>query len=107
MDNFKLQTVQELCRQHRIVWREHALQRMVERNILKQDVMECIYSGNVIESYPDDYPVPSGLVLGTAIDGRWLHVVCSVYEDMVCIITAYFPDVEHWESDMKTRKRGN
>jgi hypothetical protein len=62
--------------------------------------------GVVIEDYLNDYPVPSALILGWISDDTPLHVVCSIYQDMACIITAYIPDKEHWENDMCTRKAG-
>jgi hypothetical protein len=37
---------------------------MVERNITATDVREVLANGEVIETYPDDTPYPSQLVLG-------------------------------------------
>ena len=38
------------------------------------------------------------------IRGRYLHVICGVLDDMVYIISAYFPDPDRWEADFVTRK---
>jgi hypothetical protein len=46
-------------------------------------------------------------VLGNSLSGKPLHVVCSVNPNVCCwMITAYFPDMEKWEADYKTRKAG-
>lgn len=42
----------------------HAVQRMFERGIMKQSVVEVIKSGKIIVSYSDDEPYPSFLMLG-------------------------------------------
>ena len=34
-----------------------------------------------------------------------IHVVVGFNGDRVIIISAYYPDLEHWESDYRTRKR--
>ena len=36
---------------------------------------------------------------------RILHIVCGISEDTVYIITAYYPDTDEWEKDMKTRRK--
>ena len=50
----------------RVVFRAHAIQRMFERKITELEVREALMAGETIESYPDDKPLPSRLVLGTA-----------------------------------------
>jgi hypothetical protein len=48
----------------RLIFRVHALQRMFQRRITEADVREILQVGEVIESYPDDTPYPSRLILG-------------------------------------------
>lgn len=48
----------------RFVFRVHAIQRMFQRQVSKQDVRVVLETGETIESYPDDAPFPSRLVLG-------------------------------------------
>ena len=93
-------------RAENIVVTQHSRKRMAERGIALADVMSAIKSGEIIEQYPDDFPFPSCLILGKAKDSRQIHVVASVNEDMIYLITAYYPDAESWEADMKTRKDG-
>ena len=54
------------------VYRVHALQRMFERSVVES----VIQSGATIESYPEDTPYPSRLVLGWDRD-RPVHVVVA------------------------------
>lgn len=89
----------------KIYWRQHALERLLERNISRSQVSAAILSGEVIEAYTTDKPFPSCLILGLAPDP--LHVVAAVDPDAgTChVISAYRPDLEHFELDLKTRRR--
>ena len=89
-----------------IVITQHSRKRMTERDISLSDVMNAIENGKIIEQYPDDFPFPSGLILGRAKNFRPLHIVASVNEDMIYLITAYFPDSSKWDADGITRKDG-
>lgn len=62
--------------------------------------------GEIIENYPDDFPHPSCLIYGYTINDRSvIHVAVSCNGENVGIITAYFPDSDEFENDLKTRKR--
>lgn len=54
--------------------------------------------------YPDDKPFPSCLILGTTATGKPLHIAASTDEEMIYLITSYFPDTNLWESNFATRK---
>ena len=97
-------TLRKLCKPENIEITLHAAKRLQQRGISIQDVMSCIYSGEIIEQYPTDYPYPSCLVLGISKNQNFLHVVVGSNGEILWIITAYFPDSEKWETDMKTRK---
>ena len=101
-----IEELQRINRAENIVVTQHSRKRMAERGIALADVMSAIKSGEIIEQYPDGFPFPSCLILGKAKDSRQIHVVASVNEDMIYLITAYYPDAESWEADMKTRKDG-
>lgn len=49
---------------YQLVFRIHAVKRMFQRNFTEKEVREVIESGEIIESYPDDTPYPSRLMLG-------------------------------------------
>jgi len=62
----------------------------------------AIRTGEIIESYPDDEPCPSILMLGFIGDHAY-HVVLGICDDHLRVITAYMPDDEHW-IDTRTRR---
>ena len=90
-----------------IFWTEHVALRLRERKIKRVDVINCIQNGEIIEQYPDDKPFPSCLILGTASIKKPLHTICGLNPDEgIYIITAYYPTLDKWESDFRTRKAG-
>ena len=64
-----------------------------------------LLSGELIENYPDDRLYPSALFLGL-INEKPIHVVAALdnLNTFCYVITAYEPDLNHFESDYKTRK---
>ena len=96
--------LQKLCENGSIRWTGHILKRLMQRGIFQVSVVQAIRSGEIIEQYPDDYPYPSCLLLGTTEAGEALHIVCVIGEGKVWLITAYHPDPDEWESDLKTRR---
>ena len=73
-----LEIYQQLCAESKILWTQHCLQRMQERDISRADVKNGIATGEIIEDYPDT----------------------KIY-----IITAYYPDTKKFEDDLKTRRK--
>jgi hypothetical protein len=65
----------------------------------------CINCGKIIEDYPEARAFPSCLIFVVDLENRVLHVVAGIADDMVHIITVYYPDEEHFESDLITRKK--
>ena len=61
-------------------------------------------NGEIIEDYPDDFPFPSCLIFGRTDDGKPIHVYMSDEGSGSRIITAYFPSLEKWQADLRTRK---
>lgn len=89
----------------KLVFRQHAIQRMFERGIRADDVAEALRTGQVIESYPDDSPYPSASWLGFS-SGAPLHVVAAVRSRAGerIIVTVYRPDPAQWGPDWRTRR---
>ena len=87
-----------------VVVTQHSMKRFRERGIRYDDIIACIKSGEIIEQYPNDFPNPSCLVLGSTCSGKYLHVVCGTDGEYLWIITAYYPSEDKWTSDYKTRK---
>ena len=88
-----------------LIFRVHAIERMFQRRISKDDVRHVLENGETIETYPHDTPYPSRLMLGWR-SARPLHVVAAVNPDTgeTIVITAYEPNPEEWERDFKRRK---
>ena len=86
------------------IYRVHAIERMFQRDIDEYQVETVIEEGEIIESYEEDKPYPSFLVLGR-VEGIALHVVYAYDEQGdAIVITAYKPSPLKWENDLKTRK---
>ena len=77
---------------------------MLQRGIKRAEIIETILNGEIIEEYMYDKPFPSCLVFGHTVNNRPVHVVCSIDNEYLYIITAYIPDTIKWEKDLKTRK---
>jgi hypothetical protein len=90
----------------RVIWRAHALQRMLLRGVTRDDVKGILLGGEVIERYDEDSPFPSALILGTVADRR-LHVVAAWdgVGRQVYVISAYEPDEQRFEPNGRTRRR--
>ena len=98
-----IEQLRKLCDEGVIQWTAHITTRMLQRRITREDVISAIRSGEIIEQYPDDYPFPSGLVLGLLLSGLPLHVVCGVGMGEVYMITCYTPNPHEWDSDFRRR----
>lgn len=98
IENFK--KINELSK---MVITQHSRKRFFERGISISDVSAAINSGEIIEQYPDDYPFPSCLILGKSGE-KIIHIVASIDDGIMYIITAYIPSVKKWEQNWKTRK---
>ena len=99
IENFRKQNVLE-----RIAITKHAKERLKERNIKVDDIINAIDTGRIIKDYEDDKPLPSCLVLGKSLENRFLHIVVSMDNDYIYLITAYYPSNDQWEADFITRK---
>lgn len=90
----------------RFEWRKHTLERLAERKIKQEEVLQTILTGEEIEGYPQDYPFPSALFF-KKVTALPLHVVVAFDEgnDWAYIVTAYVADLEHFERDFKTRRK--
>jgi len=81
---------------------DHAVKRMIQRNILRHEVEEAICHGEIIEEYPNDTYAPSCLIYGKTKVGRNLHIQVSS-PPVVVTVTVYEPDPKDW-MDFRTRR---
>ena len=88
-----------------IIFKDHAVLRMFERGISKNEIVEIVESGETIEEYSDDYPYPSSLLF-KIVNGKPVHIIVAhnKSENQKIIVTVYIPDSSNFESDFKTRK---
>lgn len=101
-----IQKLHKLVQQGKYEWKKHVLVRLAERNILQAEVVKVVLTGEIIEEYPKDYPLPSCLILGW-VGNKPFHIVVGLdtISEIVYFITAYEPNLEEFESDFKTRRK--
>lgn len=102
-EQLNIETIIKFIKHEKIYWTNHSLNRLHQRNILVTDVKEAIMNGRIIEYYYEDYPYPSCLILGYNKSNRIIHTVCGISDELIYIITAYYPEETEWEKDMETR----
>lgn len=99
-----IESIRKCISRRNIIWTKHCLNRINQRNILIADIKTAINNGKIIEYYYDDYPYPSCLIIGKDTNDNIVHIVCGMNNNLLFIITAYHPDSDEWEEDMKTRR---
>ncbi|MBT1076906.1 DUF4258 domain-containing protein [Geobacter grbiciae] len=95
-----------LAASDRIALKRHSILRMHQRRINADEVKEALLSCTLVEDYPSDRPLPSGLVLGRTSDGRVMHAVVAidVVEPMLWVITVYEPSLSDWLEGFEQRR---
>ncbi len=99
------QAINKAVENDSIYWKEHLLQRIKDRGIKLNQILEVLMGYEIITEYNDDRPFPSYLLLG--YDGEIpLHIVVGVNIEFfeIHVITAYIPDQKIWNEDYR-RKR--
>ena len=86
-------------------YRVHATQRMFQRNLSEDELIQALETGFVIENYQSDFPFPSVLVNGKTKDNRPVHLVVGIdkLSKRLYIITVYEPDSKKWLDDYNRR----
>lgn len=104
-ETFDTSKIRQAIIQRKVIWRRHALERMLERGLSRSVVLNVATNGELIEDYSADRPIPTALLLGWDKE-RPIHVVLSLETDgEVAIITAYEPNLDIFESDYRTRRK--
>ena len=92
-----------------LIYTTHAARRMYERAVYPRHVRHVLQTGEIIEVYQDDRPLPSYLMLGwiEPEPGRRLPVHVVAADDdaahVTHVITVYIPDPDRWTPDYRTR----
>jgi hypothetical protein len=97
--------IQRCVRERKVYWTYHVNMRLAGRYISRDELLEGTETYEIIESYAEDKYLPSYLVWATS-EGGPFHVLfaADVDGDNVRIVTAYRPNADEWESDLKSRK---
>ena len=75
----------------------HASLACEKRDISKEEIVQVILDGEVIEDYPNDKYGPSCLIFGYTGTGRPLHVQTTYpTREPIRVITTYEPDPAKW-----------
>lgn len=100
-----LKFIQACVAERRVLWTYHVNMRLEERSIARRMIVESVKDYQVIEEYPEDKYLPSYLVF-TRYRGAALHIMFAVdlVDENVRVVTAYRPDPNSWDKDLKRRK---
>ena len=100
-----LQEICEAIHNKCIIWRLHSIDRLFQRGLTDNKVLNSIVDGEIIEKYPQDLRGESLLIFGFS-GNTPIHSVVSYdkTDKILYIITVYIPDGNHFEPDFKTRK---
>lgn len=90
----------------KVLFSGHAVRKMFERALSRDEVLVVVAGGEIIAEYPEDQPYPSALLLGI-VGGRAIHAVVArdAERELCTVVTAYVPDPALWSPDFKTRRR--
>ena len=102
-----IEKIKDYIVKRKINWTKHCLNRINQRDILISDIKKAINNGKIIEYYYEDYPYPSCLIMGKSKDNRIIHIVCGMSEDLLYMVTAYYPKIDKWENNMQNRRGEN
>jgi len=85
---------------------DHADEETEADGLSYDKIYESVFSGEIIEDYPDDKPYPSCLIFGRTLDSDPIHSVWAynIENDWAVLVTVYKPDPILW-IDWKRRKK--
>ena len=87
---------------------DHAAIRLVEYDIMFNDLLLSFNFAVVVEDYPDYYKGPAVLILSKTEDFSPVHSlwgIPSAMERPATLITIYRPNLTKWLQDFVTRKK--
>lgn len=99
-----IEEIRYLYHSGKVHWTEHILNKMDQRNISAREVADAIDQGKIIEQYPNPVEEPSCLLCHKNITQK-IHIVVTKKEGVLLLVTAYVPDLGHFQEDLKTRRR--
>ena len=97
--------IRECLQEGRILWTYHVNMRLGQRFIARETIIASAGSYEIVEAYPEDKYFPSYLLLGR-VGEEVFHALFGADVDgrNVRVVTAYYPSLEEWVADLKTRR---
>lgn len=77
----------------------HSVREATADRLSRQEVFDSVQTGGqIIEDYPEAFPLPACLVLGYSISGEPIHSVWGYDEakQTAVLVTVYLPDSDLW-----------
>src|SRR5512145_1567193 len=102
-----LTVIRTAARAGRITWRYHALLRAQERGIAREHALQVLLDGDIIEQRPRAKPFPKCLLMRMQDDERPLYVSVGYDQahDRLYVITVHWLDPRKWEDPWQRRRR--
>ena len=102
-----INTIHELAILGQMAFKKHTVLRMYQRRITEDEVKEALVHSKIVEEYPNDYSLPSCLVLGYTRIKRPIHAVLVIdkKEPMLWVVTVYEPSLSEWEEGFEKRRK--
>jgi len=105
LNRMEIREIQYKVRKEKYEISFHAEKERYAEDISINDLEAAVYSGEILEDYPDDPRGTSCLILGYS-KNRPIHIVCGYSSTKwIRIITVYLPKLPKW-IDEKTRAKG-
>ena len=84
---------------------DHADEEAQADHLSFDEIFVSVHQGEIIESYPDDWPYPSCLIYGETFRSEPVHSVWAYNQEnhWAVLVTVYRPDPERW-IDWRTRR---
>ena len=97
-DTIKIEQIIDAIRGKRTRITDHADEEAAADQLKFEEIYSSVLQGELIQSYLDDKPYPSCLILGTAFGGDPIHSVWAYNAETswAVLITVYRPDPSRW-----------
>lgn len=97
--------IQNCVRRRQILWTYHVNMRLAGRFIPRGAIVAAVDTYELVEAYPDDKYLPSYLLLAHH-GSEYFHALfaADIEGDNVRVVTAYRPDPNEWEENLKNRR---
>ena len=101
-----LDFIKSCIKLRRIRWTYHVNMRLKGRFISREAVLSSSDKYEIIENYPEDKYLPSYLIYTTHQNMVFhVQIATDLENNYITIITAYKPNLNKWEKDLKTRRK--